>query len=114
MLLTKGDLFDQESKLARSGLGEYFSDVQIVSEKNAATYTRVIARSGVPADRFLMIGNSLKSDVLPAIEAGAMAIHIPYAVTWAHEQVHDHADDVTQLATISELPAWLAEFENRE
>jgi len=114
MLLTKGDLFDQESKLARSGLGEYFSDVQIVSEKNEATYTRVIARSGVPADRFLMIGNSLKSDVLPAIEAGATAIHIPYAVTWAHEQVHDHADDVIQLATISELPAWLAELENRE
>jgi len=114
MLLTKGDLFDQESKLARSGLGEYFADVQIVSEKNAATYTRVIARSGGPADRFLMIGNSLKSDVLPAIEAGAMAIHIPYAVTWAHEQVHDHADDVIQLATISELPAWLAELENRE
>ena len=111
MLLTKGDLFDQESKLARSGLGEYFSDVQIVSEKNAATYTRVIARSGVPADRFLMIGNSLKSDVLPAIEAGAMAIHIPYAVTWAHENVHDHEGDVTQLATISELPAWLAESE---
>ena len=107
MLLTKGDLFDQESKLARSGLGEYFSDVQIVSEKNAATYTRVIARSGVPADRFLMIGNSLKSDVLPAIEAGAMAIHIPYAVTWAHEQIHDHDGDVTQLGTISELPAWL-------
>jgi putative hydrolase of the HAD superfamily len=107
MLLTKGDLFDQESKLARSGLGEYFSDVQIVSEKNAATYTRVIARSGVPADRFLMIGNSLKSDVLPAMEAGAMAIHIPYAVTWAHEQVHDHEGDVTQLETISELPAWL-------
>ena len=109
MLLTKGDLFDQESKLARSGLGEFFSDVQIVSEKNAATYTRVITRSGVPADRFLMIGNSLKSDVLPAIEAGAMAIHIPYAVTWAHEQVHDHEGDVTQLETISELPAWLEE-----
>ncbi len=63
----------------------------------------------MPADRFLMIGNSLKSDVLPAIEAGAMAIHIPYTVTWAHEQVPDHAGGVTQLASISELPAWLAQ-----
>ena len=106
MLLTKGDLFDQESKLARSGLGEYFSDVQIVSEKNAATYKRVIARPA-SARRFLMVGNSLKSDILPALDAGAMAIHIPYDMTWAHEQVHDHEGDVTQLETIRELPAWL-------
>ena len=108
MLLTKGDLFDQESKLARSGLGDYFSDVQIVSEKNTATYARVIARSGVAADQFLMVGNSLKSDILPAMEAGATAIHIPYALTWAHEQVHAHDREVTQLGAISELPAWLA------
>lgn len=107
MLLTKGDLFDQESKLARSGLGEHFSMVEIVSEKNVATYQRVITRSSVPPDRFLMIGNSLKSDVLPAIDAGAHAIHIPYAMTWAHEQVHDHGREITQLASIRELPAWI-------
>jgi putative hydrolase of the HAD superfamily len=108
MLLTKGDLFDQESKLARSGLGDYFSDVQIVSEKNAATYQRVIARSGVEAQRFLMVGNSLKSDVLPALDAGAMAVYIPYVMTWAHEQVHDHGRAVAELANIGELPDWLA------
>lgn len=108
MLLTKGDLFDQESKLARSGLGESFSDVQIVSEKDAATYRRVIARSGVPPERFLMVGNSLKSDVLPALEAGAMAVHIPYVVTWAHEEARDHGREVIQLATITDLPQWLA------
>ncbi|HXV15407.1 MAG TPA: HAD family hydrolase [Gemmatimonadaceae bacterium] len=107
MLLTKGDLFDQESKLARSGLGEHFSMVEIVSEKNVATYQRVITRSSVPPERFLMIGNSLKSDVLPAIDAGAHAIHIPYAMTWAHEQVHDHGREITQLASIRELPAWI-------
>ena len=107
MLLTKGDLFDQESKLARSGLGEHFSMVEIVSEKNVATYQRVITRSSVPPERFLMIGNSLKSDVLPAIDAGAHAIHIPYAMTWAHEQVRDHGREITQLASIRELPAWI-------
>lgn len=107
MLLTKGDLFDQESKLARSGLGELFSDVQIVSEKDAATYRRVIARCAVPPEHFLMVGNSLKSDVLPALEAGAMAIHIPYVVTWEHEHVQDHGREITQLASIGDLPAWL-------
>lgn len=109
MLLTKGDLFDQESKLARSGLGEHFSSVEIVSEKNPATYRKIIARAGIEPSRFLMIGNSLKSDVLPAMDAGAMAIHIPYEMTWAHEQVHDHGRAVTMLARISELPAWLAQ-----
>lgn len=108
MLLTKGDLFDQESKLARSGLGEHFLMVEIVSEKNVATYQRVITRSSVPPDRFLMIGNSLKSDVLPAIDAGAHAIHIPYAMTWAHERVENHGREVTQLASIRELVDWLA------
>jgi len=109
MLLTKGDLFDQESKLARSGLGEHFSDVQIVSEKNATTYQRVISRSGVQPGQFLMVGNSLKSDVIPALDAGAMAIHIPYELMWAHEKVRDdHGREITQLATISELPEWLA------
>ena len=107
MLVTKGDLFDQESKLARSGLGEYFSDVQIVSEKDAATYERVIARSGIAPQKFLMVGNSLKSDILPALDAGAMAVHIPYYTTWAHEQVGEHGREVVELAKISELPEWL-------
>ncbi|HSP16164.1 MAG TPA: HAD family hydrolase [Thermoanaerobaculia bacterium] len=109
MLLTKGDLFDQESKLARSGLGDFFNDVQIVSEKDPPTYRRVIARVGVSPERFLMVGNSLKSDILPALEAGARAVHIPYETTWAHERVHhDHGRQVVQLSAITELPAWLA------
>ncbi len=109
MLLTKGDLFDQESKLARSGLGDFFSSVEIVSEKNASTYQRVMTRSGIEPQHFLMIGNSLKSDVLPAIDAGASAIHIPYELTWAHERVDGHGREITRLDSIREVPGWLGE-----
>ncbi|RAK62890.1 HAD family hydrolase [Hymenobacter edaphi] len=87
MLLTKGDLFDQESKLARSGLGDYFAHVEIVSEKNEATYRRLLQRYGLRPDEFVMIGNSLKSDVLPVARLGARAVHVPYHTTWAMEEV---------------------------
>jgi putative hydrolase of the HAD superfamily len=87
MVLTKGDLFDQESKLARSGLGEFFDHVEIVSEKNEATYRRLLARYALPPEAFVMIGNSLKSDVLPVARLGARAIHVPFHVTWLLEQV---------------------------
>lgn len=87
MVLTKGDLLDQESKIARSGLGHYFKYVEIVSEKNEPAYQRIIQRYGLKPEEFLMIGNSLRSDVLPVVHVGANAIHVPYSVTWAHEQV---------------------------
>jgi putative hydrolase of the HAD superfamily len=87
MVLTKGDLFDQESKLARSGLGDFFAYVEIVSEKDDATYQRLLARHRVPPEQFVMIGNSLKSDVLPVARLGGQAIHVPYHVTWVHEEV---------------------------
>lgn len=87
MVLTKGDLFDQESKLARSGLGDYFDYVEIVSEKNEDTYRRVLARHGVAPEAFVMIGNSLKSDVLPVAQLGAQAVHVPYHATWIHEEI---------------------------
>jgi len=87
MVLTKGDLFDQESKLARSGLGGFFDHVEIVSEKNEATYRRLLARYALPPEAFVMIGNSLKSDVLPVARLGARAVHVPYHVTWLLEQV---------------------------
>lgn len=111
MLLTKGDLFDQEAKLARSGLGEHFSAIEIVSEKDARTYAAVMARHGVEPSRFVMVGNSLKSDVLPVLEAGAAAVHVPYAVTWIHEQVPAealHGKEFARLESIRELPDWLA------
>jgi putative hydrolase of the HAD superfamily len=111
MLLTKGDLFDQESKLARSGLGEHFGAVEIVSEKNARTYATIMTRHRLTPERFLMVGNSLRSDVLPVLDAGGAAVHIPYATTWAHEQVPEDAMAGRTFATlesIRELPAWLA------
>ncbi|MBK5260049.1 MAG: HAD family hydrolase [Thermoanaerobaculia bacterium] len=110
MLLTKGDLFDQESKLARSALGEHFSAVEIVSNKNAQTYRSIITKSGVDPARFLMVGNSLRSDILPALEAGARAVHIPYQTTWAHEHVDDAeigGRAIEKLSSIRDLPAWL-------
>jgi putative hydrolase of the HAD superfamily len=111
MLLTKGDLFDQESKLARSGLGELFHAVEIVSVKNASTYRTLMQRHGVSPDRFVMVGNSLRSDVLPALEAGAKAVHIPYFTTWAHEHLEEDAlqgKEFAVLDRITMLPEWLS------
>lgn len=87
MVLTKGDLLDQESKIARSGLGRYFQHVEIVSEKKPETYQQILGRYDLQAEEFVMVGNSLRSDILPVLEIGAYAIHIPAAVTWQHEQV---------------------------
>jgi putative hydrolase of the HAD superfamily len=109
VMVTKGDLLNQEQKLARSGLGEHFHAIEIVSEKNAGTYRRVVARQGVRPEATVMIGNSMKSDVLPALEAGLWGVHIPYHITWTHE----HAEEPTEsprfakLETIAEVPRWL-------
>mgnify|MGYP000868650424 FL=1 len=85
MLITKGDLLDQESKLARSGVADCFRHVEIISDKNAASYRRIFERYEIDASKFLMVGNSLKSDILPVLELGAHAVHIPFEITWAHE-----------------------------
>ncbi len=85
ILITKGDLFDQERKLAESGLGDLFDAVEIVSDKNAATYERIFSRHGDGPARGMMIGNSLKSDVIPAIEAGGWGVYVPHDLTWQVE-----------------------------
>ena len=85
VLITKGDLFHQETKLAASGLGSLFSGVEIVSEKNVETYRRAFERHGVRPEDALMAGNSVRSDILPALEAGCRAVLIPYPVVWVHE-----------------------------
>ena len=85
MLITKGDLFDQESKLARSGLASFFTHVEVVTEKNPAIYQALLAHHGICPDEFLMVGNSLRSDVLPVLRIGGRAVLIPYDVTWRHE-----------------------------
>ena len=88
ILITKGDLMDQERKLAQSGLGDFFDRVEIVSEKRADTYARIFAEHGDGPERAMMVGNSLKSDIRPALEAGGWAVHVPFELTWALE----HAD----------------------
>jgi putative hydrolase of the HAD superfamily len=109
VLITKGDLLDQERKLAASGLGDLFAAVEIVSEKDRTTYERVFDRHGTGAGEAVMAGNSMKSDVLPALEAGAFAVHIPYVITWAHELADapgDH-DRFGALDGIAGLPDWI-------
>ncbi|WP_453976447.1 HAD family hydrolase [Brevundimonas sp. Marseille-Q4549] len=110
ILITKGDLLDQERKLAASGLGERFAAVEIVSEKDRATYDRVFSRHGTGPAEAVMAGNSMKSDVLPAIAAGAFGVHIPYPVTWAHElaDAPENEPRYVSLARIAELPDWIA------
>lgn len=88
MLITKGDLFDQESKLARSGLARHFAHVEILSEKDPETYQTLLEKHQISPERFVMVGNSLRSDILPVIEIGGRAVHIPFHVTWSHENVH--------------------------
>jgi putative hydrolase of the HAD superfamily len=92
-LITKGDLFDQESKIARSGLVPLFDRIEIVAEKDQATYERLLTRHGVSPDEFLMVGNSIRSDVLPVIEIGGSAVHVPYQITWDHEHVEGNLPD---------------------
>jgi putative hydrolase of the HAD superfamily len=107
-LLTKGDLFDQESKIARSGLVELFDRVEIVSEKDENAYRRLLDRHGVGVEEFAMVGNSLRSDVLPVAGIGGRAFHIPYHTIWAHElETGDLPNDFTTLASLRELPAAL-------
>ncbi len=107
IVVTKGDLFHQEAKVAGSGLAERFTRVEIVSEKNADTYRRVMAEADVEPGGFLMIGNSVRSDVLPVVELGGHAAHLPYVYTWELEMVPD-ADAASQgfheLTSIRQLP----------
>jgi len=108
ILVTKGDLFNQEQKLARSGLGDLFWRIEIVSEKDPATYRRILRRDSIDPGDFVMVGNSVRSDVLPVLAIGARAVHVPAELTWVHEHAQ-HNGDVPTLGSLSELPAWLAE-----
>ena len=116
LLITKGDLFDQESKLARSGLAELFSGVEIVSEKNEATYRAILKRRGISAGEFVMVGNSLRSDIAPVVAIGARGVHIPYPVTWHHEEVPEGSlptEGWYRLAGIAGLGALLESIDQR-
>ena len=85
VLITKGDLFHQEAKVRESGMADLFRRIEIVSEKDTATYTRLFEEFDIAPDRFLMVGNSLRSDIAPVLELGGWGVHVPYHTTWAHE-----------------------------
>ena len=114
VLITKGDLFDQESKLAQSGLGDVFRGVEILSEKNVAAYKGIFERRGIKPEEFVMVGNSLRSDVVPVVSLGGRAVHIPYLVTWEHEQVPEDQlpkHGWKRISSIAELPSTLSSLE---
>ncbi|WP_119389535.1 HAD family hydrolase [Taklimakanibacter lacteus] len=106
VLITKGDLFDQERKLAQSGLGELFSAIEIVSDKTVATYERIFSRHGDGPQQSMMVGNSLKSDIVPAIRAGCWGVYVPHGLTWALEQDEVPAEDprYRHITHLGELP----------
>ena len=110
LLITKGDLLDQERKLAQSGLGDLFDGVEIVSDKTPSTYLRIFGAQGVNAG--MMVGNSLKSDVLPMISAGGFGVHVPHELTWALEHAERPDNErFFELADLAGLPELLRTLE---
>ncbi|MDX1358340.1 MAG: HAD family hydrolase [Clostridia bacterium] len=102
IVATKGDLLDQERKLRKSGLKEYFDHIEIMSYKRESDYEKLIAHLGIKPDEFLMIGNSMKSDILPVLNIGGWGIHVPHHTTWAHELV-DNTDGYTNFWEVSNI-----------
>ena len=110
LVITKGDLRDQERKLARSGLAAHFRHVEILSEKDTSSYAAIFRRHAIDPQRFLMVGNSLKSDILPVLALGGAGVHVPYRITWAAEHVETPPPAngrFFQLKNVRELPAVL-------
>jgi putative hydrolase of the HAD superfamily len=112
VLITKGELLDQERKLAQSGLGEMFHAVEIVSDKTPAVYASIFARHGAAPDTTLMAGNSVKSDVLPVLEAGGWGVHLPHDLVWALDRAEapEHHPRFRRLPSIDALPALVAQL----
>jgi putative hydrolase of the HAD superfamily len=103
VLITKGDLWHQESKVAASGIADHFDAVEIVAEKDEPTYRAILDRHGIAPERFCMVGNSVRSDVLPVLALGGHAVHIPYAYLWAHEAVEDPGTEVLVARSLAEV-----------
>lgn len=111
LLITKGDLQHQERKIAASGLADHFLATEVVSEKDEATYARLLRRHGIEPGRFLMVGNSLRSDIAPVLALGGLAAHVPYPLTWEHEKLArlpPAPGRFFTLNSIRELPALVA------
>jgi putative hydrolase of the HAD superfamily len=108
MIITKGDLLDQQSKLSRSGLSDCFRYVEVVSQKTQRVYQTLLAKYRIEPQRFLMVGNSLKSDILPVLALGGQAVYVPYHTTWAHEVVDSQPighDGYHELEHLGQLPS---------
>ncbi len=112
VLITKGDLFHQESKIAESGLAPHFEAIEILSEKSPEHYRKVLGRIGVEPGRFAMVGNSVRSDIAPVIDIGGHGIHIPYGILWGHERVDDEPQGPCfhRLERFDQLPDLLNEL----
>lgn len=103
IVATKGDLLDQERKLRKSGLSHYFHHIEIMSDKKENDYRKLIANLGIEPVEFLMIGNSVKSDILPVINIGASGIHVPFHTTWDHEKIADTMIDFSKYKSVEKL-----------
>lgn len=113
VLITKGDLFHQESKVAASGVAELFERIEIVNEKDTATYARVVGAMGARPGAFCMIGNSVRSDIAPVLELGGAGVHVPYHVTWAleHAELEESHPRLARVTEIREAPLAIAGLE---
>jgi putative hydrolase of the HAD superfamily len=113
MLITKGDLMDQERKIAASGLAGHFRQVEIVSDKNVDTYTNLLRKHSLSPERFLMIGNALRSDILPVLELGGWAVYVPHPLTWSHESaaLPDGHQRFAQIQHLGLLPKLIEQWE---
>ena len=103
IVATKGDLLDQERKLEKSGLLKYFHHIEVMSEKKEEDYRKLIKHLDINLNELLMVGNSLKSDVLPLLKIGASAIHVPFHITWSHEDVPSEETKNSNFQTLSQL-----------
>jgi putative hydrolase of the HAD superfamily len=106
LIITKGDLQDQQRKIRASGLAVHFSHIEIVSEKDPESYRDIYRRHGIAPERFLMVGNSIKSDIVPVLETGGFGVHIPYHVTWAAEMAEEPEQNsrLFKISHLDELP----------
>ena len=113
LLITKGDLIDQETKIARSGLSDYFNSIEIISEKNVPAYQKILDKHQIQPVRFLMVGNSIRSDILPVLEMGGTAVYIPYEIDWAHEHDSKPGSSASfhEMKHFGKFPGWLKTME---
>jgi putative hydrolase of the HAD superfamily len=114
MVITKGDLQDQQTKIARSGLGQHFQYVEVVNDKTRDIYSQLLKKLSIQPGRFLMVGDSLRSDILPILELGGQAVYIPYQITWLHESAAIPSQDTPgfhQIEDLGQLPGLLEKLD---